>query len=224
MKKILSIAVAMIMLLAFAVPALAADTAEVDYVQSVTYTNITTDQNGYHVEIRAVDPADVNEDTLKAAAAQAVPAASISGYQVVDMVVVNDATDEVVEWPHEITVAFTYDKASQVVAVLVQNDDQSWSQVEFEKVGDKLTLNLPHLSPVSLVMKVSGGEPVPGGNDNQGGNSGTQGGNSKAGAANTAGVKSAQTGYNTGLWMVLAAAMALCAGFCFVSARKKVSE
>lgn len=227
MKKILSIAVAMIMLLAFAVPVLAADTAEVDYVQSVTYTDITTDiEAGYHVEIRSASPNEVNEVTLKAAAAKAVPAAEISGYQVVDIVVVDDATDAVIEWPHELTVAFTYDNASQVVAVLVQNDDQSWSTVPFEKVGDSLSLELPHLSPVSLVLKVSGVEPVPGGSDNQGSNSGSnQGGNSKAGSANTAGVKtSPQTGYNTGLWTVLAAAMVLCAGFCFVSARKKVSE
>ena len=48
----------------------------------------------------------------------------------------------------------------------------------------------------------------------------------KADAASTkaAAAKSPQTGYNTALWAMSAAMMALCAGYCFVSARKKTAE
>ena len=41
-------------------------------------------------------------------------------------------------------------------------------------------------------------------------------------AAGTA--KSPQTGYNTAMWAISAAMMALCAGYCLVSARKKTAE
>ena len=75
----------------------------------------------------------------------------------------------------------------------------SWQSESFS--GAKVTVS--SLSPFAFIVKADA--------------SGNNGGAS-------AGKKSPQTGYNTLLWSISAAAMVACAGYCFVSARKKVSE
>ena len=107
----------------------------------------------------------------------------------------------------EATVAFVYDRAGDVVAVYVQNADGAWDAATIDSVeGDVITVTFPHLSPVSFILKAT----TPSGGNTPKGNAG-------------GGKSSPQTGYNTILWSISAAAMALCAGYFFV-ARRKVAE
>lgn len=135
--------------------------------------------------------------------------------EVVDVQVIGDDGQPVTG---PVTVAFTYDKAGQVTGVFVQNADGSWDNAEFTAEGDTLTVNFPHLSPVAFVL---GAEVQPGGNGGTNGGATTDGTGTKAAAA--AGAKtSPKTGYNTAVWALSAAAMAIAAGYLF--SRKKVTE
>lgn len=80
----------------------------------------------------------------------------------------------------------------------------AWVSESFS--GAKVTVS--SLSPFAFVVKADAS-----------GNGGNNGGNSA-----DAGKKSPQTGDNTILWAISAAAMVACAGYCFVSARKKAAE
>ena len=75
----------------------------------------------------------------------------------------------------------------------------SWQSESFS--GAKVTVS--SLSPFAFIVKA----------DANNGGGGAPGGKS-----------SPQTGYNTALWAIAAAAMVVCAGYCFVSARKKAAE
>lgn len=73
----------------------------------------------------------------------------------------------------------------------------SWQSESFS--GAKVTVS--SLSPFAFIVKADA---------------------NNGGASN--GKSSPQTGYNTALWAIAAAAMVVCAGYCFVSARKKAAE
>ena len=77
----------------------------------------------------------------------------------------------------------------------------SWKSESFS--GAKVTVS--SLSPFAFIVKADA--------SNGGAPGGAPGGK-----------RSPQTGYNTVLWAISAAAMVACAGYCFVSARKKAAE
>ena len=77
--------------------------------------------------------------------------------------------------------------------------DGSWKSESFS--GVKVTVS--SLSPFAFVVKADSSDTPGGGNTDK---------------------KSPQTGYNTVLWTISAAAMVVCAGYCFASARKKAAE
>ena len=113
-------------------------------------------------------------------------------------------------------VSFVWDKAGDIEAVYVQNEDGSWTQCKWSmEEGGSFFVEFPHLSPVSFVLKA---ETVvePGKDDTKKPEA------AKPGAAAPAAPKSPKTGYNTALWAVSAAAMAMAAGVCF--SRRKVAE
>ena len=76
----------------------------------------------------------------------------------------------------------------------------SWKS---ESYSGSVVTGLTSLSPFAFVVKA----------DSQGG-----------GGAPSGGRTSQQTGYNTALWTIATAAMVVCAGYCFVSARRKAAE
>ena len=112
--------------------------------------------------------------------------------------------EEVAAWFAEQGGSYTIDFSSYVGSVtpvkVLHKIDGSWKSESFS--GAKVTVS--SLSPFAFIVKADA--------------SGSNGGGSSAGK------KSPQTGYNTILWSISAAAMVVCAGYCFASARKKVSE
>ena len=214
MKKLLSILLAAVLLLALSAPALAnASEPRIVYTPSAGYEAIQVDddpEDGLHLEIRASDPDKVNEEGLLAAAgmSEAVKGADSVTFEVLDVVMVRDSTGEVVEWHEPIQVVITYDKSSQVIAVFHQEDDGTWNEIPFEIGDGTITLYLPHLSTVAFVYTEKSTTPV----------------NPDDGGGDTDGEKSPQTGYDTVLWFALAAVFAAGAVFSFVRAGRKAER
>lgn len=227
MKKFLTIAAVLILLLTLSVPAFAASAdAPIDIAPSVSFeTLVVIAEDGSVVKVMPADPAVVNGESLIDAAnlsKNVENAHELEGYDVFDLVVV-DENGNPVERTTPITVTLSYAAADRVIAAFVQNGDGTWTEVEFTVGEGTITLYLPHLTPVALVLGTPGqaapaesGETAPA--PEQG--STTPGGTVVPGGP----VVSPQTGYNTALWAVLAVAMVACAGYCFVSARKKAAE
>lgn len=201
MKKILAIAAVLILLLVLAVPALAVDsvTAQPDTIAA---------EDGTPVVVDAVDKEEV--DVSKLVVVVNGLDANVEGAELFDIYAV-DASGNPVARNTPITVDIPFAQAQKVVAVLIQNADGSWTSVPFTADADSVLCQFPHLTPVTFVLgsKVApapgpGTEPAPGPGP------GT--------------VPSPQTGYSIALWAILAVAMIACAGYCFVSARKKTAE
>lgn len=113
-------------------------------------------------------------------------------------------------------IAFTYSKAGDVVGVYVQNAEGTWDAAEIvNQSATEITVAFPHESPVSFVLKAQT-TVEPGKEDTKKPEA------AKPGAAAPAAPKSPKTGYNTALWAISAAAMAMAAGVCF--SRRKVAE
>ena len=221
MKRFLSIVAVAVLILALAAPAFA-----VDAVPSVTYEGVNVDKDtveaetgsGRHVEVRNANPEEVNEENLLNAVEASNKVEEVQAIEVVDIVLVNSSTGEVVDQDTAIKVAFIYDNASDVAAVMIQNDNGTWSDVSFTVSGDKITLSLPHLTPVALVLGKTKAAPDTKPDDSANTNTNTNGASTAAKPG-----KSPQTGYNTVLWILATVAMAVCAGYCFLGARKQVA-
>ena len=226
MKKIMTVLLVLTMLLGLCAPALAVEIIyiagdgfeplmtetdgsayEGDATPSVTYDpQGVVVADGLHLEVRTANPADVNEETLADTASKAEAIVRVGDMwllEVVDIVVVRDSDGEVVDWPEPITV--TLRCPDWILASLIQEDDGSWTELRFENGEEDgvVTLYLPHLTPVAFALP-----------DKRGSESGTGDGI----------VTSPQTGYDTGLWMALAAAFAVGAAVCLVRGRKKAER
>lgn len=209
MKKVLSIMLALMMLAALSVSAFAVDDYDVNYpdpnsnssqsFKSVEYEGL---EAGKHIEIHETDPNTIDEDELKTAAEDKVD--NISGIEVVDIVCVDEAGN-IVEHNTPVTVTFVYDANGDIGAVLIQDDTGAWVEVPSSYENGQLTLDLPYVGTIAIVLQETHTTP---------------GGGTSGGGSNT----SPQTGYNTELWTVITIMMVLCAGCCFVSARKKVAD
>ena len=199
MKKILAIAAVLILLLTLAVPAFAVDsvTAEPETI---------TAEDGTPVVVEPVDNDDVDVSKLMVVVNKLE--ANVEGAELFDISAV-DAAGNPVERDTPITVDIPFDHPELVVAVLIQNADGSWTSVPFTVDADSVLCQFPHLTPVAFVLgsKVT---PAPGPGTVPAPGPGT--------------VPSPQTGYSIALWTILAIAMVACAGYCFVSARKKTAE
>ena len=232
MKKVLTIAAVLVMILALSLTAFAA-IDDTDFTPSVVQEGVATEATtpvdtetgeelDVELEVSPADPAEVNEESLVAtiqitvAADPTVEEEDVAGTEVIDITVLDEA-GKPVDYNQPITFTLAYEKADQVLCIKVQNADGSWSDCSFEVVDGALVISAPHLTPIAIVLLTE----------------------EAAAAKNTAPAapaepttpaapagpqKSPQTGYNTVLWIVLAAAMVSLAGYCFVSARKKAQE
>jgi hypothetical protein len=194
MKKVLTIAAVLVMILALSLSAFA---AELSY--SVSYGDQTVSVNGGSVTISSADKNVItaNEDALLDTIEQAGIAADAK-VVVLDFVPSADVTFPAV-------VTFAVDDVNALSAILHWNGT-AWETISFTKNADgTVSATFNSLSPVALVYGAAAAPAGP--------------------ATTPAGPqRSPQTGYNTVLWIVLAAAMVSLAGYCFVSARKKTQE
>lgn len=107
-------------------------------------------------------------------------------------------------------VAFTLDNASNVTNVYVWNNETSaWDSATFELKDGKVVVTFPHLSPVAFAFR---GETA---------SNSTTTSNSTAAAGTDSTKSSAQTGYNSLIYIVAAIALASGAVFFFSSAKKQ---
>ena len=216
MKKFLAIAAVLILLLTLSVPAFAA-TASPEYDDGEEY--IAEDGTDVLVEEGAA-PEGVDGETLQDAMRQdaRLENAEITGYDFFEIFAL-DENGNPVDRDYPIAFSFYYAKAAQVIAAFVQNGDRSWSKVDFKNLGNGMLWLAPsHLTPVALVLGTASEEPAPADTTPQ------QGGTTPGGTTPGGYVPSPQTGYSIALWAILAVAMVACAGYCFVSARKKTAE
>lgn len=193
MKKVLTIAAVLVMILALSLSAFA---AELSY--SVSYGDQTVSVNGGSVTISSADKNVIaaNEDALLDTIEQAGFAADAK------VVALDFAPSAGVTFP--VVVTFAVDDVNALSAILHWNGT-AWETISFTKNADgTVSATFNSLSPVALVY---GAAAAP------------------AGPATPAGPqRSPQTGYNTVLWIIMAAAMVSLAGYCFVSARKETQE
>ena len=207
MKKILAIAAVLILLLTLAVPAFAVDADDVELVSSVEAEPENVEAtDGTEVVIGPVDEDEVNVGTLVIVVNGLD--ATVDGVVVYDISAV-DAEGNPIDRDTPITVDIPFEQALQVVEVLIKNDDGTWTSVPFTADEDSVLCQFPHLTPVAFVLGTKV-EPAPGPGTEPAPGPGT--------------VPSPQTGYSIALWTILAVAMIACAGYCFVSARKKTAE
>ena len=195
MKKFLSIAAVLVLLLTLTVPTLAAG---VNYPSPGNGGIEATSNDGTKVEVDYANPADVNESGLKAAVGD-----DNDGIDVFDINALDDAGNKA-ERNDPIEVTFYYENADLVIKALIQNNDKSWSDVRFTVNGKYVTLYLPHLTPIALVLKSEASAPVV--------------------PQDSGSHQSPFTGDYAVIWAAAAVVMALCAGAFFVSARKRNAE
>lgn len=203
MKKILSIAVVLVLVLALAAPAFASGEPTNEFVTSVDSGVATVDVAvGYTVEVTEIGR-DGLDDAADKSLDKELESIDVAGEPIVLNIDVLDRDGNVTEKGAK--VVFAYDAQGDVAAVLHYKDGK-WESVSFTggKNGEPVEFTLDSTSPVAIVLGEKKASPA--------------GGN---GSSNK---KSPQTGYNTALWTIAAAAMAICAGACFVSARRKVAE
>ncbi len=196
MKKILTIAAVLVMILALSLSAFA---AELSY--SVSYGDQTVSVNGGSVTISSADKNVVaaNENALLDTIERAGIAADAK------VVILDFKASPDVTFPAVVT--FAVDNISDLAAIFHWNGT-AWETISFTKNADgTVSATFNSLSPVALVYGSAAAPAV-----------------SAPSTAPAGPQRSPQTGYNTVLWIIMAAAMVSLAGYCFVSARKKTQE
>jgi hypothetical protein len=198
-KKLISIVVALVMVCAMGFAVMADDATSSPTASSKV--SGTTDQAGVTVHVEDVSLTESQTTALKTLVGDKTTEA-VSVY-------LTDDTGAVVQ--PSAPVAFTLDNASNVTNVYVWNNETSaWDSATFELKDGKVVVTFPHLSPVAFAFR---GETAS--------NSTTTTSNSTAAAGTDSTKSSAQTGYNSLIYIVAAIALASGAVFFFSSAKKQ---
>lgn len=198
MKKLISIVVALVMVCAMGFAVMADDATSSPTASSKV--SGTTDQAGVTVNVEDVSLTEAQTTALK----------TLVGDKTTEAVNVylTDDTGAVVQ--PSAPVAFTLDNASNVTNVYVWNNETSaWDSATFELKDGKVVVTFPHLSPVAFAFR---GETA---------SNSTTTSNSTAAAGTDSTKSSAQTGYNSLIYIVAAIALASGAVFFFGSAKKQ---
>lgn len=198
MKRILAIAAALVMIFVLTVPALAADAAP----------SVTADDLVIKITSSSEKPSDA--DIGSGNKLLGVYDASLVHSSTGAAATAEEVAAYIAAKGGSIVVDFSSVVGSANPVKVLHKMGASWQSESFS--GSKVTVS--SLSPFAFIVKADANN---GGNNNGGNNNG---GNSNAGGNKA----SPQTGYNTVMWTIAAAAMVVGAGYCFVSARKKVTE
>lgn len=213
MKKLVSILAAAALVFAMAVPAMAAESPEPNG-QDVVSSASTVD--GYHIVISEAEPSEAALAALPDAAAAAVGTTDVEySTDCVDVNVTNDAgqvvNDQYFASNGALLVTFVRDNADTVLAVLYWNEaTQAWDSASFTQDGNVIHAMLNHLCPVAFVVKTS----------DAAGSATDAEAEAGADAASIGGATSAQTGYESVVWLVLSITALAGAGICFKTSKK----
>ena len=245
MKKFLSIVAALALLLTLAVPALAADEAVISItrgeeavgaIDEATALDENGDELDVTVEVTEADLTEEEEESLQDAAAAAADEAGVDPEEVTVQVVNIDlvdedgnvVSDEYFDENSGLRLSIVRDDSADVIAVLYWNaETEEWDSADIISQDDGvLVVEVAHLCTFAFVIEKTEKDPGEEPGDETGDDPGEEPGPSPAPGPGGPGGKPAspQTGHNTSLWAAAAVTMALCAAFCFVRSRKKVTE
>ncbi|MBQ7143858.1 MAG: hypothetical protein IJR65_01715 [Oscillospiraceae bacterium] len=186
--------------------------SNVIYTESVHYEikkDYSDTEDGYHLELRPTDPESVDEEKLLETAensSKIQESGEISGYEVLDIVMVRDSDGEVVDWSEPVRVAMTYDKLSRLVTVFVENEDRTWTEIDYIVGPDYVQMVLPETTTVAFSFAEMQPVPPEENEENQ--------------PSYDPSTLSPQTGDNSLLWTALAAAFAIGATLSLIQAKK----
>ena len=214
MKKIISTVAALAVVAAMGATAMAAGLPSPSTTADITVEPVSLDSDYYEITASALDDDYLADlmlyfgDDLGALISDEVGDTEVAAVEFVDLTLTNKTTDEDVDWSidmyNPITVAFAFDDAQNVIAVLTFDDDTfEWIAVDFEIDGDEIIATLNELyAPVIFVTKaVKADEPSK--DDGKG---------------------SAQTGYDTVVYAVATIALAAGAVFFFATSKKTAKD
>jgi len=218
MKKTLSLTLALLLVLALAIPVWA-DTVDPKDLPSVSagddISGEVVDNDDVYVEVIPADMSKVDNDQLKEAAAEelsdmGVTAEDVVAIEVIDIVLRDKETDEILDpeqyGGEDIVIAFVHDDVTKELITVFYLDpaDNTWKPLPFTITeSGKVIVTVNELYELAFaVSEVSPAPPTP--------------------TPTTPGGKtSPETGYSTALWSVLGAVSLLCAGLFFAVAGKK---
>ena len=209
MKKIISTVAALAVVAAMGATAMAAGLPSPTTTADITATPVSLNPDYYDVEVLPIDdsygiPSSVFEDLTDAVAVTAGDK-EVAAIDVVDVEITVKSTGEDFYWYvdeyNPVTVAFAFDGAENVIAVLELIGGQ-WVEADFEIVDGEVVATLNNAYIVSFVTEaVKADEP-----------------------AKDDGKGSAQTGYGTAVYAVATLALAAGAVFFFATGKKTAKD
>ena len=209
MKKLISTIAALGVVVAMGATAMAADLPSPTTGTDITATLKSLDGDYYDVTVSEVDfsiPADVI-DGLMDEVAESAGDKEVAAIDLCTIEITNKETGAdmwyYIDEDNPATVAFAFDGANNVIAVLEYDEfTGSWVSIDFEIVDGEVVANLQEAWLISFVTEaVKADEP-----------------------AKEDGKGSAQTGYDSLVYVVSAVALAAGAVFFFVSSKKSATE
>ena len=161
MKKLVSVLLIAMMVLALSVPAFAADRISPEAPPaSVTTPEVADamDANGEKVELEVSAPELAAGETLKSVAEDALKAAEDAGVATEDVTaaeVFDIAMADGSQPTSDVTVTIVREKSSgKVAAVMYQAEDGTWDSAKFTDNGDgTVTITFEHFCTVVLLVK-----------------------------------------------------------------------
>ena len=160
MKKLVSVLLIVMMVLALSVPAFAAKPSPPEPETIVTEPEIkdAMDANGEKVELEVSAPELAAGETLKSVAEDALKAAEDAGVATEDVTaaeVFDIAMADGTQPTSDVTVTIVREKSSgKVAAVMYQAEDGTWDSAKFTDNGDgTVTITFEHFCTVVLLVE-----------------------------------------------------------------------
>ena len=160
MKKLVSVLLIVMMVLALSVPAFAAKPSPPEPETIVTEPEIkdAMDANGEKVELEVSAPELAAGETLKSVAEDALKAAEDAGVAAEDVTaaeVFDIAMADGTQPTSDVTVTIVREKSSgKVAAVMYQAEDGTWDSAKFTDNGDgTVTITFEHFCTVVLLVE-----------------------------------------------------------------------
>lgn len=208
MKKLISTVAALAVVVSMGATALAQDFPSPTSDADITATPVSINPDYYEIEVDPVDykiPDSALEE-LGDLISDVAGDTEVAAVEICDLHVVNKTTEEDVCWTvdeyNPVTVAFAFDDAQNVIGVIYLSDDYEWTEADFEIVDGQVVVTLGNTWDVVFVVKaVKADEPSK--DDGKG---------------------SAQTGYDSLVYVVSAVALAAGAVFFFITGKKAAKE
>lgn len=214
MKKILSIAIVLVLMMAMMVPAMAVDVPSVTNDQQTVTAAVEGGAAGDYAEVSAPEISQAALDAAdsvinsNAAVQEAEAAGRVTAAIAVQVEIYDAAGNNISEAGGTVILPKDAGVQDMVAIAAYAYKNGAWNAIGVQDNGATVAVTASSFCPIIVVyaekVQSDSTEPVA--------------------PQPTGTVVSPQTGDNTALWTVLAIAMVACAGVCFVSARKESAK